>query len=492
VSRFRAGILAVAVIAVLSYFGFTKSNPFANPYELRAVFDNVNNLKQKSPVRVAGVEVGKVTKVEPIETGEGAARVTMELKDNGLPIHKDAQVHVRSRIFLEGNFFVDLQPGSPSSAEMASGGTIPIQHTTAPVQFGQVLSALQNDTREDLKTFLKEYSKGLEGKGAAGFNESIKYWEEAYRNSSLSNDATLGEQPHDDLQRVLKGQQKTFAALDADERSLKSLVTDFNTTAAAFARQDDALEAAIPALDDTLKTAQPALGSLNAALPTVRAFAKDALPGVRSSDPTLKVATPFMQQLSALMSREELRGTAAMLRAYIPSLVRLNERSVSVASEGRQLSACTNNVLVPFVESKIPSVESGNTDQQVKFQIQRAFPGLSGESRLNDANTPYFHAMGTPNPVQVQPVPPIDINQPPPRRPDVPCETQDPPNLEAAKATVPELGGSSSGLPSLPILPKSAKTKALMKAGDLIKQYDAKSEARYRKAGKVEGREAGK
>jgi phospholipid/cholesterol/gamma-HCH transport system substrate-binding protein len=491
-SRFRAGILAIALIAVFSYFGFTKSNPFANPYEFQAVFNNVNNLKVKSPVRIAGVEVGKVKKVEPIEKGDGAARVTMELQDKALPLHTDAQVHVRSRIFLEGNFFVDVQPGSPTAPELKTGGTIPVQQTSAPVQFGQVLSALQNDTREDLKTFLREYSKGLEGKGAAGFNDSIKYWEEAYRNSSLANDATLGQDPHRDLQRVLNGQQKTFAALVADEGSLKSLVTDFNTTAGAFASQDQALEASIPALDNLLKTAQPALGSLNNALPTLRAFAKDALPGVRSSGPTLKVALPFMQQLSALMSREELRGTAAMLRVYIPSLVKLNERSVSVASQGRQLSACTNKVLVPFVESKIPSVEQGNQDQQVKFQLQRGFPGLSGESRTTDANTPYFHGMGTPNPVLVEPAPPTKVNQPPPRRPDVPCETQEPPNLDAPEASVAELGGSSSGLPSLPLRPNTTKTKALIEAGHLIEQSDAKREARYRKAMAVEGREARK
>jgi virulence factor Mce-like protein len=486
VSKLRAGILALAVIAIFSYFGFTKSNPFANPYKLDAVFNNVNNLKQNSPVRIAGVEVGKVKKVVPVEKGDGAARVTMELKDAALPIHKDAEVHVRSRIFLEGNFFVDLQPGSPSAPEMKSGGTIPITRTSAPVQFGQVLSALQNDTREDLKTFLKEYSKGLEGKGAAGFNESIKYWEEAYRNSSLANDATLGEQPHDDLQRVLKGQQKTFAALDADERSLKDLVTDFNTTAGAFAREDDALEASIPALDDTLKTAQPALGNLNAALPTLRAFAKDALPGVRSSDPTLTAATPFMQQLSALMSREELRGTAAMLRAYIPSLVKLNERSVKVASEGRQLSACTNKVLVPFVESKIPSHEPGNQDQQVKFQIQRSFPGLAGESRLTDGNTPFFHAMGVPNPTKIEPAPPTNINQPPPRRPDIPCETQEAPNLAAPSTSLAAL----DAIPAGPV--GGFKAAPLKKAGELIQQFDAGAETRARKAMKVQGREASK
>ena len=39
----------------------------------------------------------------------------MEIDEKGLPIHKDATLKIRPRIFLEGNFFVDLKPGSPSS-----------------------------------------------------------------------------------------------------------------------------------------------------------------------------------------------------------------------------------------------------------------------------------------------------------------------------------------------------------------------------------------
>ena len=43
--------------------------------------------------------------------------------------------------------------------------------------------------------FLREYSKGLADGGAEGFNQAIEYWEPAYRNSSLANDATLGQDP---------------------------------------------------------------------------------------------------------------------------------------------------------------------------------------------------------------------------------------------------------------------------------------------------------
>jgi phospholipid/cholesterol/gamma-HCH transport system substrate-binding protein len=440
-TKLRAGILALAVLGVLTYFGFTKANPFANPYELRAVFDNVTNLKPRSPVRIAGVDVGKVIKIDPITEGEGAARVTMELKDKALPIHKDAQLKIRSRIFLEGNFFIDIRPGSPSAPELENGATIPIQQTAAPVQFGQLLSVLQQDVREDLQTFLREYSKGLSGKGARGFNQSIRYWEGAYRNSSLANDATLGQEPDRDVQRMLRGQARTFRALARDEESLKDLVTDFNTTAAAFAAEDAALERAVPALRDVVVRGRPALASLDAALPTLRAFARDALPGTRSSKPTLELAIPFIRQARRLMSPAELRGAARELRLYMPALVSLNVRSVDVASEGRQLSACTNEVLVPFMQDRIPADDHANTNQQVRFQLQRTLPGLSGESRLSDGNNQAFHAQSVPNPMKVEPAPPININQPPPRRPDVPCETQEKPNLAAPRAETVELGG---------------------------------------------------
>jgi virulence factor Mce-like protein len=435
-SPFRAGVLALVVLALFAYFGFSKSNPFANPYQFKAVFNDTNNLKPNSPVRIAGVEVGKVKKIEPVKDGEGAAQVTMEMKEKGLPIKRDAELKIRPRIFLEGNFFVDLEPGSPSAEELDKDGVIPVAQTAAPVQFGDLLTALQSDTRTDLQAFLREYSKGLDNGGAKGFNQAIKYWEPAYRNSSLANDASLGQDADRDVQRLLKGQQKTFAALVRDERSLKDLVTNFNVTAGAFAREDAALAAAIPALRDTLRRGQPALASLNSALPSLRAFAHDALPGVRTSDETLDASLPFIRQARLLMSESELRGTARVLRRTIPDVVAFNRTSVPFLRESRALSACTNNVLVPFMGLKIPNPETGNeaenSNQEVRKQLQRGFPGLSGESRLSDGNNQYFHAGATPPGNRVRPGPPADGgSMPMPHRPDVPCEEQELPSLHA-------------------------------------------------------------
>ena len=65
------------------------------------------SIRANSPVRIAGVNVGKVKKIERYEDTDMAV-VEMEIKEKGLPIHKDATLKIRPRIFLEGNFFVDL------------------------------------------------------------------------------------------------------------------------------------------------------------------------------------------------------------------------------------------------------------------------------------------------------------------------------------------------------------------------------------------------
>ena len=72
---FKAGLLAATVILVFCFFGFSRYNPFADPYKMTATFESANNLQPKSPVRISGVDVGKVKKVEPIEGPGGASRV---------------------------------------------------------------------------------------------------------------------------------------------------------------------------------------------------------------------------------------------------------------------------------------------------------------------------------------------------------------------------------------------------------------------------------
>jgi ABC-type transporter Mla subunit MlaD len=454
-----AGAIALVVAGVFIFFAWTQYNPLHQPFEFTATFQSANNLKPRSPVRIAGVEVGKVTDVQPIGDAGGAARVTMQVEDVGLPIHKDAQLKIRQRIFLEGNFFVDVQPGTPGAGDLKDGGSVPINQTDTPVQFGQVLTALQSDTRGDLQILLREYARNALGNGqplykskaktgADYYRESLDQAPGAFINSSIANDATLGERPGD-LQRVIRSQQKVFRALSTHPENLKDLVTNFNVTARALSSDESALQAFVPALRNAVVRGRPALAELDKALPTLRAFARDALPGAKSSLPTLRQSRPFIHQARLLVSQNELRGLTADLRPTIPALASVNRNSIGLLDESRALSACQNNVIVPFANTPIPDPDfPANSGQTFAKQAPRGLVGLAGESRLYDANSPLFHIQFATGPTTVvmgdrgqqffaqAPEPPAGIrpirpNKRPQMRPDVPCETQQPPDMNA-------------------------------------------------------------
>jgi hypothetical protein len=135
-------------------------------------------------------------------------------------------------------------------------------------------------------------------------------------------------------------------------------------------------------------------------------------------------------------------------------------------------------VLVPFNQLRYPNVqgadaEHGNAEQQVRFQLQRGLVGLSGESRLSDGNNQWFHTSIAPPATHVQPAPPTVVDQPPPRRPDVPCETQELPNLAAPSARVTAFGGSLTDLVPKP-LGDAFDTEALRRVEELLKEHQGR------------------
>jgi phospholipid/cholesterol/gamma-HCH transport system substrate-binding protein len=442
-----AGLLALAVIAVLTFFAVTKDNPLTRDFEIRAAFKDVQSLQPNSPVRIAGVTVGKVTKIDGHDTG---AIVTMQVRRAGLPIHRDAKVKVRPRIFLEGNWFVDLAPGTPSARALRDGETIPVQQTAAPVQFGQVLEALQSDTREDLQTVLDEYGRAVKGRGGKGFNASIRYWKPAFQNSSLVNDATRGVLEHD-LSNYLDGSRRVAKGLDRDPAALKALITDLSDTAGALADEQHNLSAAIDELPTTLDRGYAAFGALRRAFPAVRRLAGELEPTARSSVPALKATEPLVRQLRLLVRPQELQGLVADLRPTVPALVGLNRGGAQVQEQTRALSSCQSAIVEPWAETTLedPNFKPSGPIYQ---EASKQFTGLAAESRSFDAhgqyvrsyaqNANYAYLLGdgrfytTDQPLQGV-NPPRKTGGPPAFKPDVPCETQEGPDMRSKAAAPP-------------------------------------------------------
>ena len=171
--------------------------------------------------------------------------MTLQLNKQALPLHEDATAKIRPRIFLEGNFFVDLRPGSPDAPELDDGGVIKVTHTASPVQLDEVLTSLQSDTRQDLKDVLDGLATALNKKptaaddkdaapsargetGAQSFNDAYVDIPVAERSTAQVFEAFLGQEPGTDLSRLIDGTARTAGALIRHEEQLKDLITNFN------------------------------------------------------------------------------------------------------------------------------------------------------------------------------------------------------------------------------------------------------------------------
>jgi ABC-type transporter Mla subunit MlaD len=402
-SKVAAGVLTVLLIAVGVLVAFN-GLPFGSKHELKAVFENTSNVGLRSPVRVAGVDVGKVTEVEPVDEGSTASVVTMELDDQALPVHEDAQLKIRPRIFLEGNFFVDLEPGTGAARELEPGDTVPSTQTAAPVQLDEVLGALKADTRRDLQTVLQGYGEALSGKpepgedasqdpdvrgltAAEAGNLSLRYAPGALRGLAVVNQALLGTEPRD-LSKLIAGGQKVASALSSRERQLQDLIVNLNVTTGALASEQDSLRATIRALPRLLEAANPAFDSLNRAFPPTRAFAREIRPGVRETASTIDAAFPWVAQARRLVSPAELQGLVRDLRPATRDLARATDGAVRLLPQIDLVDRCLLDNVLPTGDVVIqdPPLTTGVPNYKEFFQT---LVGLSGESQNFDGNGPY-------------------------------------------------------------------------------------------------------
>jgi ABC-type transporter Mla subunit MlaD len=398
-----AGSILIFLIAILCFVAFSPSLPFSSPYEVKAVVANAANIQPRSPVRIAGVNIGEVKSVER-QADTTTSVITMSIQDAGLPIYKDAEMKVRPRIFLEGNFFVDLQPGTPGAEEIADGGTIPINQTSGPVQLDQVLTTLQADTRKQLQVLVQGYGEALNGKpgpgedddqdpdvkgltGGEALNKSLDYATDALRGVSIVNAALLGEDIHD-LSRLIAGQQKVSAALASNDENLKDLVTNFNRTTAAFAAESDNLRTTIRLLPGVLEAADPALADLNASFPPTRAFAREILPGVRQSAETIDASFPWIAQTRALVSPAELQGLVEDLRPATASLSSVTDQSLVLIPQIDLVNRCFIRNILPTGDKPVDDgfLSTGLPNYKEFWQTMTS---LSGESQNFDGNGSY-------------------------------------------------------------------------------------------------------
>ncbi|MFL5899521.1 MAG: MlaD family protein [Solirubrobacterales bacterium] len=476
-------IVFILIFTVGPYLAFTKHVPFTSyGYEIKATFSNSANIATNSPVRVAGVDVGKV--ISTSRDGDNTT-VTFTVDDSGRPIHQDAFAAIRPRIFLEGNFFVELDPGSPSAAEMGSGATIPVTRTSTAVQLDEILTALQSPVRADLSRLLESYGQALtrepsaeedttqlpevQGKsGAEALNEAFRYGGDAGRYSSQVTNALLGTEKHD-LERLVSGAGRAFGAFASRRRDLQGLIDNFNVFTGALANQSANLSTTIRLLAPTLRVTHASLVSLNRSLPPLRTYAIELEPAVEELPGLISSSKPFLAQVRPLLSAKEAGGVAKLLRESTPALAgaALVSKRTTVP-QLNQLSVCTTKVMVPTMDQTVEDRFSTGGPNYREFLYNLV--NFAGMAQNMDGNGPYARAqvgggpvlVGEPNPFGNPATLSDKINyahtiadplgtQPrlggkPPLKPEVRCYTNSPPDVNGPLGQVGPASPSVAGV----------------------------------------------
>jgi phospholipid/cholesterol/gamma-HCH transport system substrate-binding protein len=473
----RFGIVLLAIIAIAVYFGFTKHIPFKHGFRLKAAFATAVNIRPKSPVRIAGVDVGKVSSIAR-EGNVGV--VSMEIESVGLPIHADATLKVRPRTFLEGNWFIELQPGSPSTKTLSSGATIPVTQTSDPVQLDQVLDALNTDTRANLQNFLQGYGDGLTRKptaaenseqdpdvrglnAAQALNKSYHRGPAALRGNAVINQALGGTEVHD-LSKLIASIGKVTGALNVHEQQLSEWVPNFNAFLHIFAAQAPSLSATVARLPGSLHNADRAFASLDAAFPSIKSFATAIVPGVKLTPATISAALPWIEQVQASLAPSELGGVARGLDESSPTFAKLIGEQHAFFKQADLFSQCLTKVFYPAATTKLQDGTSTSGVEAYK-EFWYGLVGLAGIGQSFDGNGAMGHflignsgqtvrsaptsILGTKlkgNPLLAHaPLPPLGTRpaypaEEPPYEPLVPCNTQALPEFNGPLASGPADG----------------------------------------------------
>jgi phospholipid/cholesterol/gamma-HCH transport system substrate-binding protein len=280
-------VLAVLVVGLLL---FTRGG---SAYEITLTLDNASQLVKGNQVKVGGVAVGSVTIIELGD--DGRARVKLSIDDDSVtPLHTGSRAAVRSAS-LSGvaNRYVALTPGPVNGGEIADGGQIPAEDTSAEVDLDEVLNTLDPQTLRDLKALVRGGADGLDGRGKQ-LGRAIETLDPALSQVTAVEQELLRDE--DTFTRFLVESADVVSAVGSRPERLEGLIAHGRATMGELAARDASLDSLLRRAPDTLRQA-------NTTLVNLRSTLKDVDPAVIEARPTAPLLADFLERLRPVAQR---------------------------------------------------------------------------------------------------------------------------------------------------------------------------------------------
>ena len=167
-SRILIGAMTVLVLIVAVFLAYNANSglPFVPTYDINVEAPDAAGLIVGDQVLIGGTRIGYVGAITATKLQNGVAIAVLHLKlDKSVePLPADSADLVRPVSPL-GDKYLQITRGH-SSRMLASGATIPLSHTSLPVEIDDFFGMFNAPTREASQTNFDVFGDGFAGRGA--------------------------------------------------------------------------------------------------------------------------------------------------------------------------------------------------------------------------------------------------------------------------------------------------------------------------------------
>lgn len=311
------GLAAVVVVVIVLAGGDSSSS-----YTVRAEFKDAAALRPNQQVKIAGVRVGTVEKLEV--TPHDTALATMKLDSAGAPVGAGARAFVRP-VNLIGEKYVDLD-GGDTRRPQPSGTFIPLRRTGTPVELDDLIDTLDATTRTRLAILIDQNGRALLGRGG-DLGATLRRLPPALdRAGSLVAALARDNQA---LGRLVEESDTVVGAIAGQRRALGRLVGSAGAALDAVASRQRQLGATVGEAPGAITQLRETLGRLD----TTAVALRPAAVGLRASAPGLTATLRALPGFAAAA-----RPTLGTARRVAPTLGRLGRRATPVVRRLRPVA----------------------------------------------------------------------------------------------------------------------------------------------------------
>ncbi|MDQ1374341.1 MAG: phospholipid/cholesterol/gamma-HCH transport system substrate-binding protein [Actinomycetota bacterium] len=264
--RSAIGGLAVTISLMLVAYLIGGAKILQRTYTVTAMFANASDVGTGDPVRVAGIEVGTVTKIQRLPH---AVRMELDLH-KGTQLSRGTRASIRLRTLLGKKYVQLADPGTGPA--LAHGAVIPLSRTDPGTDVDEVVTSFDNSLQhldvQSMNGLLRSFDKVMEGKG-----QTV--------NTLLGNLGTLATTMGDrqaDLDKLLAASSRLLGAMDDRKAALGSSVDGMSAALTALAARRAELTQLVSGIRDLNTTLTPLLarneGRLSGVLDDVLVTAK--------------------------------------------------------------------------------------------------------------------------------------------------------------------------------------------------------------------------